>query len=223
MELGVPINLNGSVVALIDSNIAGGTVVVFEQASNSTFGADYALWVVTAYAQSGRRVMRWYLGSWGAGSTAQQFFRITISANGTLDSDGDGVKDSQYVLGNLWIGTYRLLPMSFGLTRKIMDPSLVSKPDSGAVYADVRRKYHQIGVDSDYMDAATAYSLQDELDVAGSTRHVLMDLWPNDPSAVAKANGCYYGTLGAGKNVASLKRAIAGYDNVDFDFAEARS
>lgn len=221
------------ICALVDSNLDDNETVSIEGATETTFNtghADYAKWNFTTYQQdwtpktrTGRRVLRWYPGSAdvaGANVFAlRPFWRLTLPANGTIDSDGDGVADTYYELGVWFLGAYQRLPINVGFDRGLSDPSVNAESDGGAIYPDRRPTFHELSSDAPLLDDASSISMLRALDDAGETRHCIQDLWGWATAENKKADSCYYG------HVTKVKQArfVQMYDRLSHVFVEARA
>lgn len=224
------------------TTMAAVSSLIVEFAASSAFGAGGSRWAVQSYAQTGRRVLRWYTrapDSVVPQATADlradphpiydlvfrtSFWRLTLPAGGVLDSDGDGMVDTYHEIGVIWFGNYTELPIEFGVSVEVNDPSMVSESDAGARFIDRLPTFHEINADSEANLEAVSYALLAEVDAAGTSRHVVLDLWAPSTSLPVKSQGCYYGLLGKGKGTAAkIARKITGRDNVSFSFAEARA
>lgn len=212
--------------------------------STSAFGSLGTRWALQSYTQTGRRVQCWYTrapDSFVPAATAANranpdpildivfgtsFWRLTLPTAQVLDSDGDGTVDTYHELGNVWIGNYTELPIDFDFDIQVQDPSLATMSDAGARFVDRLRTFHEVSVKSSSNLESVSYPLLSALDDAGTSRHVLLDVWaPQQASAaLARRMGCYYGFLGGGRgNTAKLIRRLAGRDDVAFTFTEARA
>jgi len=217
--------------------------LLLEFSASSTFPTVNApRWALQSYAQTGRRVLKWYVrepDSWVAAAQATRkdfisdaldlylggaFWRLTLPSGAVLDSDSDGVVDAYHELGVVWFGQYTELPIDFGFDIEVSDPSMVSESDAGARFVDRLPTYHEISADSTANLEAVSYPLLAQIDAAGTSRHVLLDIWGPSPSISVRAQGCWYGFLGGGKGrAAQLKRKIAGRDDISISLVEARA
>lgn len=201
--------------------------VMLELASDSAFTSSPLRWVFQSYAQTARGVMRWYLDDPALNTpalSARSFWRLTIPASASLDTDGDGVADTYYELGVPWLGTYVELPIDFGMSIEATDRSLVVVSDAGARVADILPTFHTIEAEATAMEEASTYALLALLDEAGVTRHCLLDVWAPTTDATKRAMGCYYGHLGGDNDTAvKLTRSFVGRDDVAISFVEARA
>lgn len=206
--------------------------------TSSSFGASGTRWALQSYGQTGRRVLKWYTrepDSVVPAATAAlratpdaildlffqtSFWRLTLPASGVLDSDGDGVIDTYHELGVPWFGNYTELPIDFGLSIEVVDPSGVSQSDAGARFVDRLPTFHEITLDASANEEAVSYALLDEIDAAGSSRLCLLDVWAPRTDAALRAMGCYYGNLDKGTK---LQRRIVGRDDLSITFVEARA
>lgn len=232
-QLGAGIVGNPGVFALIDSNLRSGQAITLEMSDESTVssgGTGYAKWNLTSYAQSRRKVMRFYLGApdtVGAnGSASRSFVKITLAANGTGDSDLDGVNDAYHELGLPFICAAADVVgflLDLGLSRKVIDPSIVAETDSGARYVDPKPTYHQVEMDTSYMPEASSKALMALVDEVGVKRHVLADIWAPRSDTTLISQGAYYGNLSDSDDVISFEASLNGYDDTGFRFIEARA
>lgn len=206
--------------------------------TSTAFGASGTRWALQSYGQTARRVLKWYTrepDSVVPAATAAlrndpdsvfdpffatSFWRLTFPAGGVLDSDGDGVIDTYHELGVPWFGNYTELPVDFGLSIEVVDPSGVSQSDAGARFVDRLPTFHEIALDASANEEAVSYALLDEIDAAGSSRLCLLDVWAPRSDAALRAMGCYYGHLDKGTK---LQRKIVGRDDLSLTFVEARA
>lgn len=207
--------------------------------SSSAFGSSGTRWALQSYDQTGRRVLRWYTrepDSLVPAATAAlradpspglfdlffqtSFWRLTFPASGVLDSDSDGVIDTYHEVGAIWLGNYTELPVDFGLSIEVVDPSFISQSDAGARFVDRLPTFHEIALDASANEEAVSYPLLAEIDAAGSSRLCLLDVWAPRSDATMRAMGCYYGHLDKGTK---LQRRIVGRDDLSFTFVEARA
>jgi len=215
-----------TVFGLVNCNLDVSQSVTLTQASDSGFTGSVATWTLTTptVAQTNRRTLRWYLGAADTGTAAaRQFWRITLPANGSKDSDGDGTDDAYLELGVPYLGEWSELSLQPGLDRRIIDPSIVVEGDGGAKFADVRTTYHEVSAQSRAMTAANALAMMADMDQAGIVRHLMLDIWAKTTDDAERVNGTYYGTLGRRGDVARFQRAIELRDNLAFSFVEARA
>lgn len=218
-----------TVLALIDSNLAASKAVTWELADDQGMTSNKLTWNFTTYAQdwtpktrTGRHVLRWFPGTpdTTVGSvSARSFFRLTFAANSTLDSDGDGVADSYFELGTLFVGSYARLPINLGFEREIDDPSELSESDGGAVYPDRRPAVHKLSNEAPLLNDASSIAMLRALDDAGTTRHCLLDLWGWTSDATKKADSCYYGRVERVRQT----RFVQMFDRLTHSFIEARA
>lgn len=205
-----------TVFALIDSNVAASQTVTLKQASDSSIMTSVASWTLSnTYAQSQRGVLRWYLGAADSGTanSANAYWEVTLPNNGSQSTE-------YHEIGTLWFGTYLEVALS-SLDRSILDPSTIAISDGGARYPDTRPTYHEVTVDSTGMPEADAFTLMNAFDAAGTTRHLLVDLWAASSDATKIANGAYYATLDA--NVAAFSRTTPLYEDASLTLIEARA
>lgn len=220
-----------AIFALINSNLASGQTVTLELASNQAISSNVLTWNFTTYAQDwdpiylrGRHTLRWYLGIPDSGGTASDrpFFRITLPASGTIDSDGDGVADSYHELGVIYLGMFSLIPNSLGRRIRVIDPSRIALSDGGARFPDVRPPFHEIDMEAPLLTHSSSMALRQMIEAAGSHRHVLYDEWARSSDPSDKAKGCRYGFLGGGRDVAgTFTRRWQTFDTADLVFVEA--
>lgn len=217
------------VVALIDSNLASGKAVTWELADDQGMTSNKLTWNFTTYAQdwtpktrTGRHILRWFPGTPDVtvGSvSARSFFRLTFAANSTIDTDGDGVADSYFELGNLFVGSYVRLPINLGFERELSDPSQLSESDGGAIYPDRRPTVHELSNEAPLLNDASSIAMVRALDDAGTTRHCLLDLWGWTSDATKKADSCYYGRVDRVRQT----RFVQMFDRLTHTFLEARA
>ncbi len=223
-----PVSRTNLLIALINSNLDDTATVRVEMSTLPSFPntTDTFYWDFTTYAQGRRRVLRWYPGAKDGGSgtdtVARSFARITFPASHSLDSDGDGTDDPYYQLGVPWFGTYLELPFDPGMERKVQDPSQIARSAGGALFAQRRRPFHQIAMESSAMPEAESQALIAAIEGAGLSRHIMVDLWASSSDAAKKADGCYYATL-ADDTIQRIRRRIELRDNLSHEFIEARA
>lgn len=232
-QLGAGIVGNPGIFALINSNLRSGQAITLELSDESTVssgGTGYAKWNLTAYAQTRRKVMRFYLGApntVGAnGSASRSFMKVTLANNGTGDSDGDGINDTYHELALPYIcaaADMASLQLDLGLTRRVIDPSIRVEHDAGAAYTDPKPTYHEVDMDSSTVPWATSKNLLAAIDEIGIKRHVLADIWAPQSDATMISQGCYYGFLSDKDEVAEFECSLPGYDDTGFRFVEARA
>jgi len=200
--------------------------IVFETCPDGTFAnSNTHRWTLQSYTQSQRRTLRWYLAApdnvshaaaqtW-TNATSQSYWRIKLPVGAS--------GDSYFEVGVVWVGTYTTLPIDFGMSISVRDPSLVSESDAGATFIDARRRYHEITTTSTAMEEVVTKTLLQEMEDAGVGKHCLFDIWASSDDNTMRANGCYYGRLGGMDEVASFARTIAQRDDVSLIFVEARA
>lgn len=224
-----------TIVALIDSNISSAAnPVEWELADDQAMTTNKQTWYLQPYAQdwtpktrTGRHVLRWYPGTpnLGGSAAARSFFRVTIPANSTMDSNGDGVADSYVDLGVLFVGNYLTLPVNLGLDQEYDDPSGGSESDGGASFPDRRPTYARLSPEAPLLDDAASLAMARAFEDAGTTRHVLLDKWGGATDATKKADSCIYGHLGSklGGSVGTFTRYVQMFDRLKHEFREARA
>ena len=205
------------VFALIGSNLNSGETVRLTQADDADFLTNVAYWDFTTYAQSHRKVLRWYPGAADSGTAANRlYWKVTLPNNGSAST-------SYHELGGIWLGDYTSLPIDLGLEREVIDPSEVPESDAGAEYPDVRPTFHELRGSSSYVPESDSFDIMDQVDAAGRVRHVLLDLWAFTSTDSVRANGTYYGKLGRGDSVMDFVRELQVRDNLDYSFHESRA
>lgn len=224
-----------TIVAIKGSNLASGKAVTWEIADDQVMTTNKQTWNFTTYAQdwnpktrTGRAVLRWYPGTpdaGGSGITPRSFFRLTIAANATIDSDGDGVADPYIHIGALYLGNYVRLPVTLGLEREIDDPSGGSVSDGGAEFPDRRPTRIRLSSEAPLMDDTSSVAMLSAVQDAGTTRHCLLDQWGWATTTSKKAESCIYGFLGSGMGDTAGKftRYVKLFDRFSHDFREARA
>lgn len=221
-----------TVLALIDPNLAAGQTVTWEFDDYSDFsgtlGTTRWYWEFQSYTpHPGRRALRWYPGASAVhGSAAiapRSFMRLTLPNSGTGDSNGDGVADTYHQLGAIWVGTWTEMRVDFGLARTPVDPSGGVQTDGGARYFDRKRVFHQVKTKMPIVEESITLDLLDDIDDAGTSRHVLYDIWASRSDEPAHSQGTYYGFLGDRGTIGDMVREIASRDSFSFTFQEARA
>ena len=205
------------VFALIGSNLSASQTVRLTQADDADFTTNVAYWDFTTYAQSMRKVLRWYLGTADSGTAANRlYWRVNLPNNGA-DSD------DYHELAGIWLGDYTSLPIDLGMSRQVVDPSVVAVSDGGAEYPDTRSTFHEIDASSSYVPEADSISIMDQVDAAGRVRHCLLDLFAPTSDDTIRANGTYYGKLGSGESIMEFARELQVRDSLDYSFRESRA
>ncbi len=223
-----------TILALKGSNLASGKAVTWELADDQGMTTNKQTWNLTTYAQdwtpktrTGRAILKWYPGTpdSGGSAAARSFFRLTIAANATIDSDGDGVADPYIHLGVLFLGSYFRLPINLGLEREPDDPSGGSVSDGGAEFPDRRPTRLRLSSEAPLLNDASSVALLSAVQDAGTTRHCLLDQWPWATDPAKKAESAVYGQLGRsmGDSPGKFTRFVQMFDRFSHDFREARA
>lgn len=223
-----------TILALKGTNLASGKAVTWELADDQGMTTNKQTWNLTTYAQdwnpktrTGRAVLKWYPGTPDAGGAAavRSFFRLTIAANATIDSNGDGVADSYIEIGTLFAGIALRLPINPGLDQESDDPSGGSESDGGASFPDRRPTYARLSSEAPLLDDASSETMAAAFDDAGTSRHVLLDKWGWATDPTKKARSCIYGHLGnkLGGTVGTFTRYVQMFDRLRHEFREARA
>lgn len=206
------------VVSLVNCNVSSGETITLKSADDESIATNVATWNLSTYAQSRRKTLRWYLGTADANPENEAdrlYWEFTLPNNGSDSTE-------YYELGLIWMGDYTAFNLG-SVGRSINDPSEIAVSDGGARYPDVRDTSHELDVDTPAHPEADAFSIADELDLAGATRHVLLDLWAPTSTDANRANGTYYGTFD--EDVLRMDRSADNSlrEDLGFSFVEARA
>lgn len=205
-------------VGLINCNIAAGQFATLVGADNEAMTTNAQAWVLTAYAQTQRRTLRWYLGNAdlppGAG-LPHLYWQWIFPANGSTSD--------HYRVGNIWMSTYLDLVVGEDYDVTPTDPSAESVSDGGLSFFDVRDTFHQTSGSAPLMTVAEARAFRQKMDSLGRTNYVLLDYWARSSDDALKADGCYYGLLGRrGGEIANFRRVLPVRETMRYEFNEAR-
>lgn len=133
------------------------------------------------------------------------------------NDDGLVASENYYEFGNLWLGTYEAMGISYGSDVELNDTSPRSKTKAGLIMSDSVNPYYEGRIRMDDRSASERQPIIDGFRTYGNSGRIIIDIDANNPTDGIRGHGHYYCKL---DDKISNKQLWDGYSSVDIAFAE---